>query len=113
MRTSARMSFEAVLARLLASKPVKLSLDNVRALRSLLGCPDKAYKTVHVAGTNGKGGFYCSRRSYLPLTIRQYRQRCNEDCGLHTNEWVQSRAVHIATYFMFPGTDICRWRPNQ
>ncbi|MDH4064656.1 MAG: Mur ligase family protein [Acidobacteriota bacterium] len=34
---------------------IKLGLDNIRALTSALGHPERAYHTVHVAGTNGKG----------------------------------------------------------
>ncbi|CEP01932.1 hypothetical protein PBRA_002196 [Plasmodiophora brassicae] len=93
------MSFEAVLARLLASKPVKLSLDNVRALRSLLGCPDKAYKTVHVAGTNGKGSVAtkiaaCIRMSgfrvglYTSPHISCFRERISVDGVLISEDQV-------------------------
>ena len=34
---------------------IKLGLDNIRALLDALGRPERAYRTVHVAGTNGKG----------------------------------------------------------
>lgn len=34
---------------------IKLGLDNVRALTAELGHPEQAYRTVIVAGTNGKG----------------------------------------------------------
>jgi len=34
---------------------IKLGLDNIRVLMAALGHPDRAYPTVHVAGTNGKG----------------------------------------------------------
>jgi dihydrofolate synthase/folylpolyglutamate synthase len=34
---------------------IKLGLDNMRVLMAALGHPDRAYPTVHVAGTNGKG----------------------------------------------------------
>jgi dihydrofolate synthase/folylpolyglutamate synthase len=34
---------------------IKLGLDNMRVLMAELGHPDRAYPTVHVAGTNGKG----------------------------------------------------------
>ena len=35
--------------------PVKLGLDNVRALHGLVGAPSSRYHVVHIAGTNGKG----------------------------------------------------------
>ena len=34
---------------------IKLGLDNITRLVDALGRPDRAYATVHVAGTNGKG----------------------------------------------------------
>jgi dihydrofolate synthase/folylpolyglutamate synthase len=34
---------------------IKLGLHNIRTLLDLLGHPERAYRTVHVAGTNGKG----------------------------------------------------------
>ena len=34
---------------------VKLGLDNIRALTEALGHPERQYRSVHVAGTNGKG----------------------------------------------------------
>lgn len=33
----------------------KAGLDNIRKLNQLFGNPDKKFKSVHVAGTNGKG----------------------------------------------------------
>lgn len=34
---------------------IKLGLDNIRVLVDGLDRPDRAYTTIHVAGTNGKG----------------------------------------------------------
>ncbi len=34
---------------------IKFGLDNITAIVERLGRPDRAYRTVHVAGTNGKG----------------------------------------------------------
>ena len=36
-------------------KTAKLGLDRIRAVLAALGNPEKAYRIVHVAGTNGKG----------------------------------------------------------
>ena len=33
----------------------KIDLSNTHSLMNLLGNPEKKFKTVHVAGTNGKG----------------------------------------------------------
>src|SRR4029077_337948 len=34
---------------------IKLGLDNIRAILAALGHPERAYRSIHVAGTNGKG----------------------------------------------------------
>jgi dihydrofolate synthase/folylpolyglutamate synthase len=34
---------------------IKLGLDNIRALLEILGHPERAFRSAHVAGTNGKG----------------------------------------------------------
>jgi dihydrofolate synthase/folylpolyglutamate synthase len=34
---------------------IKLGLDNIRAILEALGHPERAWKSVHIAGTNGKG----------------------------------------------------------
>ena len=34
---------------------IKFGLDNITALVDRLGHPERAFQTVHVAGTNGKG----------------------------------------------------------
>ncbi len=36
-------------------KTAKLGLDRIRAVLAALGNPEKAYRIVHIAGTNGKG----------------------------------------------------------
>lgn len=34
---------------------IELGLENMQALMKILGNPDRAYKIIHIAGTNGKG----------------------------------------------------------
>src|SRR5476651_2276918 len=34
---------------------IKLGLDNINGLLDALGHPERAFRSVHVAGTNGKG----------------------------------------------------------
>src|ERR1700690_475749 len=36
-------------------KTAKLGLERIRAVLAALGNPERAYRIVHVAGTNGKG----------------------------------------------------------
>lgn len=51
------MDYEATLAHLygLERFGIKLGLDNIRKLLSLLGDPHRGLRAVHVTGTNGKG----------------------------------------------------------
>ncbi len=57
--TSRRRGAELVdpLSYLFALEPIgiKFGLENIDALVSSLGHPERAYRTIHVAGTNGKG----------------------------------------------------------
>ncbi len=34
---------------------IKLGLDNIRAILDALGHPERSYRSIHIAGTNGKG----------------------------------------------------------
>src|SRR5688500_13697935 len=34
---------------------IKLGLDNIRAILAALGNPERTWRSVHIAGTNGKG----------------------------------------------------------
>ena len=34
---------------------IKLGLDNIRAILAALGHPEQAWRSIHIAGTNGKG----------------------------------------------------------
>ena len=34
---------------------IKFGLDNIRTITDALGRPDRAFRSIHVAGTNGKG----------------------------------------------------------
>ena len=34
---------------------IKLGLDNIRAILAALGNPERAYRSIHIGGTNGKG----------------------------------------------------------
>lgn len=56
---------------------MKLGLQNVQRLQQLLNFPDRAYKTIHVAGTNGKG----SVSTKIALTFEEAGYRV----GLYTS----------------------------
>ena len=34
---------------------IKLGLDNIRTILAALGNPERQWKSIHIAGTNGKG----------------------------------------------------------
>ncbi|MBI4849246.1 MAG: bifunctional folylpolyglutamate synthase/dihydrofolate synthase [Nitrospirae bacterium] len=44
---------------------IKLGLENTKSLMGLLGGPHKAFRTVHIAGTNGKGSTSAAIASIL------------------------------------------------
>src|SRR5436853_2861690 len=44
---------------------MKLGLENITSLAARSGRPDKEYRIVHVAGTNGKGSFCAMLASIL------------------------------------------------
>lgn len=59
------------------AKAYKANLDNIYALSKLLGQPEKQFKSIHVAGTNGKGS--CS---HLMASVLQ---ESNYKTGLYTS----------------------------
>jgi dihydrofolate synthase/folylpolyglutamate synthase len=50
---------------------IKLGLDNIRALLSRLGDPQHAFRTAHVAGTNGKGSTAAMLASFMEKAGRR------------------------------------------
>ena len=80
------MNYEETLQYLFAKLPMysrvgaaayKADLDNIRALCTFLGNPQDEYRTIHIAGTNGKGS--CSHMLASVLQSAGYR------VGLHTS----------------------------
>lgn len=80
------MSYEETIEYLFKSTPVfehvgasayKEGLDNTRALDEFFGHPHRKYKTIHVAGTNGKGS--CSH------TLAAILQTAGYKVGLYTS----------------------------
>jgi len=49
------MHYNALLQKLLSETYSKLGLENMQRMAAALGHPEKKYRTVQVAGTNGKG----------------------------------------------------------
>lgn len=61
---------------------VKLGLENIRRMQQLLGYPDRAFKTIHIAGTNGKGSVSTKIARTLELSGRRV--------GLYTSPHISS-----------------------
>ncbi|NJD57589.1 MAG: bifunctional folylpolyglutamate synthase/dihydrofolate synthase [Nitrospirae bacterium] len=61
------MSFDGTIAYLysLQQYGMKFGLDNIRTLMSALGNPQNSFRSVHVAGTNGKGSVSSMTESML------------------------------------------------
>lgn len=73
------MSYKTALDNLLALEyfGMKLGLRNIEALLEFLGRPDRKLKTIHVAGTNGKGS--------VCATLAAYYQTKGLTTGLYTS----------------------------
>jgi dihydrofolate synthase/folylpolyglutamate synthase len=70
---------------------IKLGLDNIRAILRAAGNPQSAYRTVHVAGTNGKG-------SVTAMIERILRQ-----AGLRTGRYTSPHLVQLNERFAIDG----------
>jgi dihydrofolate synthase / folylpolyglutamate synthase len=80
----------------------KFDLENISVLAERLGRPDRAYPSVHIAGTNGKG----STAAFLESVLRQagFRTGLNTSPHLETiNERIRVNGVEI-TDAEFAGT---------
>src|SRR5438034_7741246 len=51
---------------------IKFGLENIRTIVDALGRPDRAFRSIHVAGTNGKG----SVTAMLDAALRAAGHRC-------------------------------------
>ncbi|MCG6551997.1 MAG: bifunctional folylpolyglutamate synthase/dihydrofolate synthase [Candidatus Magnetominusculus sp. LBB02] len=72
---------------------IKLGLSNINQMSSLLGSPQTAYKSVHVAGTNGKGstcamlqGILMGRRYRTGLFTSPHMVRFTERIKVNNEE---------------------------
>lgn len=61
---------------------VKLGLQNARQLQKVLNFPDQSYKTIHVAGTNGKGS--------VSIKIARALQCAGYKVGLYTSPHISN-----------------------
>jgi len=79
------MSYNTALLKLyqLGQQGVKLGLDNMRKMSDLFGKPETKYRTIHIAGSNGKGS--------VSLKIAHSYQLSGKKVGLYTSP-------HISTF---------------
>lgn len=85
---------------------VKLGLQNVQRLQQLLHFPDRAFKTIHVAGTNGKGSVSTKIASafeqagyrvglYTSPHISSFRERIRINGSMISEEDVESLLISL------------------
>lgn len=72
----------------LVSNTPKLRLDNIIKANSCLNYPDRSFKSIHVAGTNGKGSV--TTKIAYALTYSGYKT------GLYTSPHISSHRERIA-----------------
>jgi dihydrofolate synthase/folylpolyglutamate synthase len=73
---------------------IKLGLDQIRGLVAALGHPDRAYRSIVIAGTNGKG-------SVTAMVERGLRA-----AGLRTGRYTSPHLVHLEERVAIDGTPI-------
>jgi dihydrofolate synthase/folylpolyglutamate synthase len=73
---------------------IKLGLDNMQAIVGGLGHPERAYRSVHIAGTNGKG------------SVAALVESCLRAAGLRTGRYTSPHLVHLTERFAIDGLDI-------
>lgn len=72
---------------------IRLGLERIQALVDALGRPDRAYRSIIVAGTNGKG-------SVSAMTERGLRA-----AGYRTGRYTSPHLLHLEERFAIDGTD--------
>jgi dihydrofolate synthase/folylpolyglutamate synthase len=78
----------------LVNKGIKYDLDRMRKAASILGNPQKSYRSIHVAGTNGKG----STCAYIESILRR--------AGYHTGLYASPHITNFEERFKIDGVDI-------
>lgn len=73
---------------------IKFGLDNMRTLVDALGHPERAYRTVHIAGTNGKG----SVTAMVDAALRA--------AGYRAARYTSPHLRHMAERFVIDGAPI-------
>jgi dihydrofolate synthase/folylpolyglutamate synthase len=75
---------------------IKFGLDNITALLAALGRPDRAFQSVHVAGTNAKG------------SVTAMVDRALQAAGHRTGRYTSPHLVDLSERFVVDGTPVAR-----
>src|SRR3990170_2772661 len=75
---------------------IKLGLDNIRTILAALGNPERAWRSIHIAGTNGKG-------SVAAMVERGLRA-----AGLRTGRYTSPHLDRIEERVALDGTPVDR-----
>jgi dihydrofolate synthase/folylpolyglutamate synthase len=75
---------------------IKFGLENVRALLASLDHPERAFRSIHIAGTNGKGS--------VTAIVDSALRRSGIRCGRYTSPHI----LDISERFVIDGTPVSR-----
>ncbi len=75
---------------------IKLGLDNIRTLLAALGHPERAWRSIHIGGTNGKG------------SVAAMVERGLREAGLHTGRYTSPHLDRIEERVALDGTPVDR-----
>lgn len=89
---------------------MKYDLSNITKLCELLGNPQNDYKTIHIAGTNGKGSTAVFTQSLLTTSgyktglfisphVLRFNERISIDYSLISDEYILSYLENFKNYF--------------
>jgi dihydrofolate synthase/folylpolyglutamate synthase len=70
---------------------IKFGLENIHAMLARLGHPERAFRTIHVAGTNGKGSVTAMIDSVL------------REAGYRSARYTSPHLVDLAERFVVDG----------
>jgi dihydrofolate synthase/folylpolyglutamate synthase len=78
----------------LAQFGIKFGLENMRAITAALGRPERAFRSIHVAGTNGKG----SVTAMVDAALRA--------AGVRTGRYTSPHLLDLSERFVIDGTPV-------
>lgn len=73
---------------------IKFGLDNIRTLVACLGNPERAFRSIHIAGTNGKG----SVTAMVDAALRA--------AGRHVGRYTSPHLTRLAERFVIDGSPV-------